>query len=92
MQYVDTVVKRPIPLGSAMAIALFALVAGAAIALSALGLQPTHSLTQGPAMEPIAAAVEQVDHNRSEEGITGSRSVGAERIAHNRSEEGLADQ
>ena len=38
-----------------------------------------------------AVAKEQIAHNRSEQGLGDSASVGGEQIAHNRSEEGLAN-
>jgi hypothetical protein len=36
--------------------------------------------------------IEQIAHNRSEEGLGGPGSVGGEQIAHNRSEEGLGNR
>ena len=34
---------------------------------------------------------QQINHNRSEEGLGGSGSVGGEQVSHNRSEEGFRD-
>jgi cephalosporin hydroxylase len=89
MQNVNTLIRRPVPIGSAAAGGLLAFVAGAAIALGApaivVGLSASHS-SNNATVSVSAVGGEQIAHNRSEQGLDVSRSVGAEQIAHDRSE------
>lgn len=91
MQNVDTLIRRPVSLGSAAASGLLAFVAGAAIALTAPGLIAGLPLTRGPiAIEPAGIVeAQQIAHNRSEGELADSSSAGGQQIAHNRSEEDL---
>jgi hypothetical protein len=90
MQNVSTVIRRPVPIGTAAAGGLLAFVAGAVIALgvpavvAGLPTSPTSNATVSHA----AVGAEQIAHNRSEAGRDVSGSVGAEQIGHNRSEAG----
>jgi hypothetical protein len=89
MQNVSTLIRRPVPIGSAAATGLLAFVAGALIALAApavvAGLSPSHGSNATVSASVVGS--EQMAHNRSEAGLDAPRSVGAEQIAHNRSEE-----
>ena len=91
MQNVNTVIRRPIPVGSAAAGWLLAFLAGAAIALGAPALiaGDSNSHSSSATVSVPAAGAQQVAHNRSEAGLDVSRSAGAEQVAHNRSEKGL---
>jgi hypothetical protein len=90
MQSVGTMIRRQGSIGTAASTGLLALVAWAAIALSACGsISPTYS-SGAPALSRAVGA-EQIAHNRSEEGLTDLSSVGGQQISHNRSEEGLAE-
>lgn len=90
MQNVSTVIRRPVPIGSAAATGLLAFAAGALLALGAPAVVAGLSASHGSNATVSVAAVgaEQIAHNRSEAGLDIPRSVGAEKIAHNRSEEG----
>lgn len=91
MQNVSTVIRRPVPIGTAAAGGLLAFVAGAVIALGvpvvAAGLSTSHNSNATVSVGAVSG--ELIAHNRSEAGLDVSRPVGAEQIAHNRSEEGL---
>ena len=92
MQNVGTMIRRPIPLGTAAASGMVALLAGVVIALSAQALSAQLSIsraTTGPTISAAGVGSEQIAHNRSEEGFAASSSVGGEQVSHNRSEEGL---
>jgi hypothetical protein len=90
MQNVSTMIRRPVPFGTAAAGGFIAFVAGTVIALAvpavATGVSVTN--TSAPASTPEVGA-EQIAHNRSEQGFVGGASVGGQQIAHNRSESGL---
>jgi hypothetical protein len=92
MQNVSTVIRRPVPMGTAAASGLLAFVAGAVIALGvpfvAAGLSASHN--SNATVSAGAVGGELIAHNRSEAGVDVSGSVAAQQIAHNRSEEGLA--
>lgn len=94
MQNVSTVIRRPVPVGTAAAGGLLAFLAGAVIALAMPAVSGGVSLTNTSSAPVSAPAVgaEQIAHNRSEQGLTGTASVGGQQIAHNRSESGLADK
>jgi hypothetical protein len=94
MQSVGTMIRRPVPFGTAAATGLLAFAAGAAIAVSAPALTTGSSASHGPGATASTGIVgaEQVGHNRSEEGLADVSSIGGQQIAHNRSEEGLADR
>ncbi len=93
MQNVTTLIRRPIPIGTAAAGGLLAFAAGAVIALGApamfAGVSPTSTLN-APALTSKVGS-EQIAHVRSEAGLDVLRSVGGEQIAHDRSEQGFAD-
>lgn len=93
MLNVTTMIRRPVPIGTAAASGLVAFVAGAVIAL-AVPAVVTGSVSHNSSTQAAISAVgaEQIAHNRSEAGLGGSNSVGGEQIAHNRSEDGLADR
>ena len=92
MQNVNTMIRRPVPVGSAAAGGLLAFLAGAVIALAVpavvAGVSVTNS-SSAPASS-LAVSAEQIAHNRSEQGLGAGPSVGGQQIAHNRSESGLA--
>ena len=91
MQSVNTMIRRPVPIGTAAAGGLLALVAGAVIALGApavaTGLSFSHSSNATVSVRAVGG--ELVAHDRSESGLSVSSSVGGEQIAHDRSESGL---
>lgn len=91
MQNVSTVIRRPVPMGTAAVSGLVAFMAGAVIALGVpvvtAGLSTGHNSIATESVMPVGG--ELIAHNRSESGLAVPRSVGAEQIAHNRSEEGL---
>ena len=79
---------RPLPSrGIALVIAALAVLALALTAGYTLAPRPPIAI---PAAAPIAG--EQINHNRSEEGLGGAASVGGEQVSHNRSEEGLSNR
>ena len=92
MQNVNTMIRRPVRVGTAAAGGLLAFLAGAVIALAVpavvAGVSVTNS-SSAPASS-LAVSAEQIAHNRSEQGLGAGPSVGGEQIAHNRSESGLA--
>jgi hypothetical protein len=92
MQNVSTMIRRPVPIGTAAASGFLAFVAGAVIALAvpavATGVSVTNN-SSGPASTTSAVGAEQIAHNRSEQGLVEGASVGGQQIAHNRSESGL---
>ena len=92
MQNVNTMIRRPVPVGTAAAGGLLAFLAGAVIALAVPAVGTGVSLRNNPSAPASTAAVgsEQITHNRSEQGLGGPAAVGGEQIAHNRSERGDA--
>jgi len=92
MQNVNTMIRRPVPFGTAAASGLLAFAAGAVIALGApvaiAGLSTGDRVNA--AVSASAVGAEQVAHSRSESGLAGGTSVGGEQIGHNRSDEGFA--
>lgn len=94
MQNVSTIIRRPVPVGTAAASGLLAFLAGAVIALGAPAIVTGLSVTNNASAPVSTSAVgaEQIAHDRSEQGLGGSASVGGQQIAHNRSESGLADK
>jgi hypothetical protein len=92
MQNVSTVIRRPVPIGTAAAGGFLAFVAGAVIALAvpvvATGVSVTNP-NSSAAASISAVGAEQITHNRSEQGLIGSASFGGQQIAHDRSETGL---
>ena len=91
MQNVNTMIRRPVPIGTAAATGLLTFVAGVAFALGAPGLVAGLSTSHqsNATLSVPAAGAEQSAHNRSELGLDVTASVGAQQSAHNRSEEGL---
>jgi hypothetical protein len=91
MQNVSTMIRRPVPIGTAAASGFLAFVAGAVIALAVPAVATGVSLTNNSSAPASTSAVgaEQVAHNRSEQGLGAGPSVGGQQIAHNRSEGGL---
>ncbi len=90
MQNVSTVIRRPVPMGTAAASWLVAFAAGAVIALGlpvVAGLSTSHSSSATVSVGAVGG--ELIAHNRSEHGLDVSSPAGAEKIAHNRSEQGL---
>jgi hypothetical protein len=91
MQNVNTIMRRPVPIGSAAASALLAFVAGAVIALGvpavAVGFSASHTSNATVSVGTVGG--ELISHNRSEAGLDVSNSVAGDQISHNRSEEGL---
>jgi len=91
MQNVRTMIKRPVPIGTAAASGLLAFVAGAVIALAVPAVATGDSVTSSSSRPASTSAVgaEQIAHDRSEQGLVEGASVGGQQIAHNRSESGL---
>lgn len=91
MQNVRTMIRRPVPIGTAAASGLLAFVAGAVIALAVPAVATGVSVMNNSSGTASASAVgaEQIAHNRSEQGLGEGASVGGQQIAHNRSESGL---
>ena len=92
MQNVGTMIRRPVPLGTAAASWIVALLVGVVIALTAPGLTAALSnsaVTSGTAQSTAVVGAQQIAHNREEEGFVTFSSVGGEQVSHNRSEEGL---
>ena len=91
MQNVRTMIKRPVPIGTAAANGLLAFVAGAVIALAVPAVATGDSVTSSSSRPASTSAVgaEQIAHDRSEQGLVEGASVGGQQIAHNRSESGL---
>jgi hypothetical protein len=91
MQNVNTVIRRPIPIGTAVATGLLTFVAGAVLALGGpvlvAGLSTSHN--SNATLAAPAAGAQLSSHNRSELGLDVTSSAGAQQSAHNRSEEGL---
>ena len=94
MQNVSTMIRRPVPIGTAAASGLLAFVAGAVIALAVPAVATGVSVTSNSSAPASTSAVgaEQIGHDRSEQGLGGPSSVGGQQIAHNRSESGLSDK
>jgi hypothetical protein len=92
MQNVSTVIRRPVPIGTAAAGGFLAFVAGAVIALAvpavATGVSVSNNNSSASA-SISAVGAEQIAHNRSEQGLLDGASVGGQQIAHDRSESGL---
>jgi hypothetical protein len=92
MQNVSTMIRRPVPIGTAAASGLLAFVAGVTIAVATpavvAGLTTGHGSNAAPISAP-AVGGEQIAHNRSEANLDVPKSVGGEQIAHNRSEMNL---
>lgn len=91
MQNVSTMIRRPVPVGTAAASGLLAFVAGAVIALAVPALVTGVSVTTNSSAPASTASVgaEQVSHNRAEQGLSGGALIPGEPIAHNRSEKNL---
>jgi len=92
MQNVSTVIRRPVPIGTAAAGGLLAFVAGAVIALAVPVVTTGVSVSNnnsGASASTTAVGAEQIAHNRSEQGLIDGASVGGQQIALNRSESGL---
>jgi hypothetical protein len=91
MQNVGTMIRRPVPVGTAAASGLLAFVAGAVIALGVpavvTGLSVSRNADTTVAVPGIGG--EQIAHDRSEQGLGGSSTVGGQQIAHNRDEGGM---
>ena len=89
MQNVSTMIRRPVPIGTALATGLVTFVAGAALALGApvlvAGVSTSHN--SNVTLSVPSAGAELSAHNRSERSVAIRPSVGAEQSAHNRSEE-----
>ena len=92
MQNVNTMIRRPVPVGTAAAGGLLAFLAGAVIALALPVVGTGVSVINNSSAPASTSAVgsEQIAHNRSEQGLGAGPSVGGQQIAHNRSESGLA--
>lgn len=88
MQNVNTMIRRPVPLGTAAITGLLAFAAGAVLAfgvpVTVARLATSHS--SSPTVAQPGVGAEQVAHDRSEQGFGAPASVGSERVAHNRSE------
>ena len=91
MQNVSTMIRRPVPIGTAAASGFLAFVAGAVIALAVPAVATGVSVTNNSSAPASTSALgaEQIAHNRSEQGLVEGASVGGQQIAHNRSESGL---
>ena len=91
MQNVNTMIRRPVPFGTAAAGGLLAFLAGAVIALGVPAVVTGVSVTNTSGAPASASAIgaELIAHDRSEQGLASAVSVGGEQIAHNRSEGGL---
>jgi hypothetical protein len=91
MQNVNTMIRRPVPFGTAVATGLLAFAAGAVIAIGApvaiTGLSTSERSNASVSVPAVGA--EQVAHNRSEAGLGVTASAGGQQIAHDRSEGGL---
>jgi hypothetical protein len=92
MQNVNTLINRPVRIGTAAAGGLLAFAAGALIAVSAPAVVATLSAshTSNVTVSAPAIGAEQIAHNRSEKNLGYSVSVAGEQVAHNRSEQGLS--
>lgn len=92
MQNVNTMIRRPVPFGSAVATGLLAFAAGAVIAIGApvaiTGLSTSEHSNASVSVQAVGA--EQVAHSRSESGLVVTASAPGEQIRHARSEEGFA--
>lgn len=91
MQNVSTIIRRPVPVGTAVASGLLAFLAGAVIALGVPAVVSGLPVTDnsGAPASTYAVGAEQIAHNRSEQGLSAPTSVGGQQIAHDRSESGL---
>jgi len=91
MQNVSTMIRRPVPIGTAAASGLLAFVAGAVIALALPAVATGVSVTNNSSAPASTSAVgaEQIAHNRPEKGHVEEPSVGGQQISHNRSESDL---
>jgi hypothetical protein len=94
MQNVSTMIRRPVPVGTAAAGGVLAFLAGAVIALAVPTVVSGVSVTSNSGAQASISAVgaQQIAHDRSEQGLGGPSSVGSQQIAHNRSESGLSDK
>ena len=93
MQNVNTLISRPVRIGTAAAGGLLAFAAGALIAVSAPAVVATLSASHTSNVTVSARrrlGLEQIAHNRSEMNLGYSASVAGEQVAHNRSEQGLS--
>jgi len=90
MQNVSTMIRRPVPIGTAAASGFLAFVAGAVIALAVPAVATGVSVTNNSSAPASTSAVgpEQIAHNRSEQGLV-EGAFGGQQIAHNRSESDL---
>lgn len=91
MQNVNTMIRRPVPLGTAAITGLLAFASGAVLAVgvpvTVARLATSHS--SSPTVAQPAVGAELIAHDRSEQGLGAPASVGGEQIAHNRSEKNL---
>jgi hypothetical protein len=92
MQNVNTMIRRPVPVGTAAVGGLLAFLTGAVIALAVPAVGTGVSVSNNPSAPASTSAVgsEQITHNRSEQGLGGAAGVGGEQITHNRSERDFA--
>jgi uncharacterized membrane protein len=90
MQNVNSMIRRPVSIGTVVATGLLTFAAGAVLALGGpvlvAGISTSHS--SNAAVSVPAAGAQMSAHNRSELGVDFAPSVGAEQSRHNRSEEG----
>jgi hypothetical protein len=91
MQNVNTMIRRPVPIGAAAASGLLAFAAGVVIALAVPAVVTGVSVTTHSSAPASTSAVgaQQIAHDRSEQGLGSDSSVGGQLIAHDRSESGL---
>lgn len=94
MQNVSTMIRRPVPVGTAAVSGLLAFAAGALIALGAPAVANGVFATNNSSapVSASAASAEQIAHDRSEQELGDAASVGGEQIAHDRSESGLTNK
>jgi len=91
MQNVSTMIRRPVPIGTAAASGFLAFVAGAVIALAVPAVATGVSVPNNSSAPASTSAVgaEQIAHDRTEQGLSDGAALGGQQIAHNRSESGL---
>lgn len=93
MATLRSMLRRPVPAGTAAASGLAGLLFGVTIALIVTAGVPSRPASLHPSSAGGVPAYksELITHGRSEEGL-GRASAGGEQIAHNRSEKGLGKQ
>lgn len=94
MQNVSTLIRRPVPIGTAAASGFLAFIAGAVVALAepTLVAELSAGYTSNASVSGSASGGEQIAHNRSETGLDGSASTGGEQTSRGRSEHCLTGQ